>query len=68
MWYKNKKTGKTWDITNEKVLKRISKNPDYEPIEEIEDELPFVPDEEEVKEAPKKAGVKRGRTAAKAKK
>ena len=78
MWYKNKRTGKTWDITDQSILKRVAKSTDYEPVEEDE-ELPFVPDEE-LEEEPeieqeaaeekpeKKAGGRSGRTASKTKK
>lgn len=66
MWYKNKNTGKVWDIRDKDILKRISGDSEYEPYEP-EEELPFVP-EEEVDEAPKKAGGRRGTAAAKTKK
>lgn len=77
MWYKNNKTGKTWDITDKNILKRVSRDPDYEPVEEEEEELPFVPEEEieeEVEEETpeeepvKKAGGRNGRSTAKTKK
>lgn len=84
MWYKNKNTGKVWDIRDKDILKRISGDSEYEPYEP-EEEIPFVPEEEieesepeevevveeveeEVEEAPKKAGGRRGTAAAKTKK
>jgi len=80
MWYRNKKTGNTWDITDKNILKRISKDSNYEPYEP-EEELPFVADDieepkdieeeaVEVKEVTKKVGGSRGSkpTTTKAKK
>lgn len=63
MWYKNKNTGKVWDIRDKDILKRISGDSEYEPYEPEE-----VEEEEEVEEAPKKAGGRRGTAAAKTKK
>ena len=78
MWVKNIKTGIEWDITDAALLKRLDKNPNYEPVEEKE-ELPFTPEPEPPeaepvknpapKKAPaKKAGVRNGSTSVKAKK
>lgn len=98
MMYRNTSTGKTWDITDAEILKRIQKRPDYEIIEEvssepkvvcengachlvIDEELPFVPDENEIepvmeepeevepiKQVTKKVGGRSGKSASKTKK
>lgn len=34
MFYKNKQTGLIWNITDENILARISKDPNYEKVEE----------------------------------
>lgn len=80
MWYKNKITGNTWDITDKNILKRISKDSNYEVYEPEEiEELPFVADDEpeeeleeieeveepeEVKTVTKKVGASRGSKSA----
>lgn len=34
MWFKNRKTGLTWHISDPDHIERLKKDPGYEPIEE----------------------------------
>lgn len=35
MWFKNKRTGLKWEVVNEEVIKRLSKDDNYEVVEEV---------------------------------
>lgn len=34
LWYKNKRTGKTWNVTDEALLKRLETDEDFDSIAE----------------------------------
>ena len=36
-WYLNKETGLKWEVTNEELVKRLSKDDNYELVEEKKD-------------------------------
>ena len=44
MWWRNKKTGKVWDVNSPDVIRRLEKDTDYEATEAPEEASPKTPD------------------------